>query len=120
MDAIDAFDLERGVKFETYCAPRIRGAILDELRTSHPQMAVIMLTARGAEEDRVRGLKLGADDYVVKPFHFEEVNARVSALLRRSGGTGSGRCRTHGAGAASSSSVFASAPALSSVVNRVR
>jgi DNA-binding response OmpR family regulator len=47
-------------------------------------MAVIMLTARGAEEDRVRGLKLGADDYVVKPFSATELLARVEAVLRRS------------------------------------
>jgi len=58
--------------------------ILRELRASHPQMAVIMLTARGAEEDRVRGLDLGADDYVVKPFSATELLARVAAVLRRS------------------------------------
>jgi DNA-binding response OmpR family regulator len=58
--------------------------ILRELRDSHPQMPVIMLTARGAEEDRVRGLKLGADDYVVKPFSATELLARVEAVLRRS------------------------------------
>ena len=44
---------------------------------------VIMLTARGEVEDRVRGLDLGADDYVAKPFHFEELLARVRAHLRR-------------------------------------
>jgi DNA-binding response OmpR family regulator len=58
--------------------------ILSELRTSHPQLPVIMLTARGAEDDRVRGLKLGADDYVVKPFSATELLARVEAVLRRS------------------------------------
>ena len=58
--------------------------ILRELRESHPQLPVIMLTARGAEEDRVRGLKLGADDYVVKPFSATELLARVEAVLRRS------------------------------------
>ena len=58
--------------------------ILRELRGSHPQLQVIMLTARGAEEDRVRGLKLGADDYVVKPFSATELLARVEAVLRRS------------------------------------
>ncbi len=58
--------------------------ILTELRSSHPQLPVIMLTARGAEEDRVRGLKLGADDYVVKPFSASELLARVEAVLRRS------------------------------------
>jgi len=58
--------------------------ILRELRDSHPQLPVIMLTARGAEEDRVHGLKLGADDYVVKPFSATELLARVEAVLRRS------------------------------------
>jgi len=58
--------------------------ILQELRGSHPQLPVIMLTARGTEEDRVRGLKLGADDYVVKPFSATELLARVEAVLRRS------------------------------------
>ena len=58
--------------------------ILRELRISHPQLPVILLTARGAEEDRVRGLKLGADDYVVKPFSASELLARVEAVLRRS------------------------------------
>jgi DNA-binding response OmpR family regulator len=58
--------------------------ILRELRKSHPQLPVILLTARGAEEDRVRGLKLGADDYVVKPFSASELLARVEAVLRRS------------------------------------
>jgi DNA-binding response OmpR family regulator len=48
---------------------------------------VIMLTARGDLEDRVRGLDLGADDYVAKPFHFAELLARVRAQLRRSGAT---------------------------------
>ncbi len=59
-------------------------AILGELRASHPQLPVIMLTALGTEEDRVRGLKLGADDYVVKPFSATELLARVEAVLRRS------------------------------------
>ncbi|MCH7779215.1 MAG: response regulator transcription factor, partial [Acidobacteria bacterium] len=59
-------------------------AILAELRVSHPQLPVIMLTALGTEEDRVRGLKLGADDYVVKPFSATELLARVEAVLRRS------------------------------------
>jgi DNA-binding response OmpR family regulator len=59
-------------------------AILRELRVSHPQLPVILLTARGAEDDRVRGLKLGADDYVVKPFAASELLARVEAVLRRS------------------------------------
>lgn len=60
-------------------------AVLDELRAARPQVPVIMLTARGDEDDRVRGLRLGADDYVVKPFSARELLARVDAVLRRSG-----------------------------------
>jgi DNA-binding response OmpR family regulator len=48
---------------------------------------VIMLTARGDEDDRVIGLELGADDYVAKPFSPRELTARVNAVLRRAGGT---------------------------------
>ena len=46
-------------------------------------LPVIVLTARGAEDDRVRGLALGADDYVVKPFSIKELLARIEAVLRR-------------------------------------
>ena len=58
--------------------------VLKELRRTRPSMPVIMLTARGAEEDRVRGLRTGADDYMVKPFNTGELVARVEAVLRRS------------------------------------
>jgi len=58
--------------------------VLEELRKVKPAVPVIMLTARGAENDRVRGLKGGADDYVVKPFSARELLARVEAVLRRS------------------------------------
>jgi DNA-binding response OmpR family regulator len=57
--------------------------VLCELRRLNPTRPVILLTARGSEEDRVRGLKLGADDYVVKPFSAKELLARVEAILRR-------------------------------------
>jgi DNA-binding response OmpR family regulator len=58
--------------------------ILREVRTARPTAPVIILTARGEEDDRVRGLRLGADDYVVKPFGVRELLARVEAVLRRS------------------------------------
>ncbi len=58
--------------------------ILQELRKLRPTIPVIILTARGGEQDRVRGLRLGADDYVVKPFSVDELLARVDAVLRRS------------------------------------
>ncbi len=54
-----------------------------ELRTNHLTVPVLMLTARDAVEDRVEGLDSGADDYLPKPFDFEELLARVRALLRR-------------------------------------
>lgn len=58
--------------------------VLAELRRARPTEPVIILTARGDEADRVRGLELGADDYVVKPFSVRELMARVEAVLRRS------------------------------------
>jgi len=65
--------------------PELDGfSVLARLRRTHPTLPVIMVTARGAEEDRVRGLTDGADDYVVKPFSAKELLARVEAVLRRS------------------------------------
>lgn len=58
--------------------------ILKEVRRARPTLPVIILTALGAEKDRVAGLRLGADDYVVKPFSLAELLARVEAVARRS------------------------------------
>jgi DNA-binding response OmpR family regulator len=58
--------------------------ILAEVKLTRPTMPVIILSAKGEEADRVRGLKVGADDYVVKPFSVKELLARVEAVLRRS------------------------------------
>jgi DNA-binding response OmpR family regulator len=58
--------------------------ILEALKQQRPGTPVIILSARGEEADRVKGLKLGADDYVVKPFSVRELLARVEAVLRRS------------------------------------
>jgi DNA-binding response OmpR family regulator len=55
------------------------------LRAAHRDMPILFLTARGEVDDRIRGLDLGADDYLVKPFDFRELEARVRALLRREG-----------------------------------
>lgn len=57
--------------------------VLQEIRRLKPTLPVIILTARGREVDRVRGLRMGADDYVVKPFSVRELLARVEAVLRR-------------------------------------
>lgn len=58
--------------------------ILGSLREKRPGQPVIILSARGEEADRVRGLRMGGDDYVVKPFSVRELLARVEAVLRRS------------------------------------
>jgi two-component system alkaline phosphatase synthesis response regulator PhoP len=60
-------------------------AVCRELRARGLDTPVIMLTARGAEVDRVQGLELGADDYITKPFSVRELMARIRAVLRRPG-----------------------------------
>jgi DNA-binding response OmpR family regulator len=59
--------------------------ILKDLRRAHDPTPVLILTARGSVDDRVAGLRSGADDYLVKPFALEELIARIHALLRRPG-----------------------------------
>ncbi len=61
--------------------------VLTQLRLRHKTMPVLFLTARDQVEDRVKGLELGADDYLVKPFSFAELLARVRTILRRGRGT---------------------------------
>ncbi len=63
-------------------------ALLRGLRARHDATPVIVLTARDARGDRVAGLDAGADDYLVKPFEFDELNARIRAVLRRHAGRG--------------------------------
>jgi two-component system response regulator PhoP len=60
--------------------------VIRTLRTEGKEYPILVLTARDRWQDKVEALKLGADDYVVKPFHVEELLARVDALLRRAGG----------------------------------
>jgi DNA-binding response OmpR family regulator len=60
------------------------------LKSEKNKAAIIMLTARGEEVDKILGLEMGADDYVTKPFSVRELLARVNAVLRRSGGDESG------------------------------
>ncbi len=57
--------------------------ILHDLKKQHPTTGVIIVSARNAMEDRITGLDLGADDYLTKPFHLPELNARLKAILRR-------------------------------------
>ena len=57
--------------------------IAKRVRTKSPQMPILMLTARTSSEDKVRGLELGADDYMTKPFHLEELLLRIKGMLKR-------------------------------------
>lgn len=64
--------------------PGIDGfAVCEKIRNSDPAAGIIMLTARSQDEDKVKGLILGADDYLTKPFHMKELEARILSLLRR-------------------------------------
>jgi two-component system response regulator PhoP len=67
--------------------PKLSGLeVIRRLRAKDRRFPILILTARDRWQDKVEGLDAGADDYVAKPFHFEEVLARLQALLRRSGG----------------------------------
>ncbi|WP_078118431.1 response regulator [Thiosocius teredinicola] len=63
--------------------------VLKELRAQHSLLPVLILTARDTVEDRIAGLDIGADDYLVKPFDLGELTARLRAISRRSGGRAS-------------------------------
>ena len=91
-----AYDGEKGEELATESAfdliildilmPKKDGlTMLEELRAKHISTPVLMITAKGSVEDKVRGLDSGADDYLVKPFAIAELLARVRSLLRRGG-----------------------------------
>jgi len=64
--------------------PKLDGLeVCQRFRSNKPELLILILTARSRLEDRVMGLDQGADDYLIKPFHFEELAARIRALLRR-------------------------------------
>lgn len=70
--------------------PRVSGIeVIRRLRADGVEYPIIILTARSRWQEKVEGLDAGADDYLAKPFHFEELFARVSALIRRSAGQSS-------------------------------
>jgi DNA-binding response OmpR family regulator len=74
--------------------PKVDGLrVLRTVRDTDPDVAILILTARGDETDKVRGLRLGADDYVTKPFGLLELLARVESLLRRRQPQASGTAR---------------------------
>jgi two-component system response regulator PhoP len=67
--------------------PKLSGIeVIKQLRQQSIEFPILILTARGDWQDKVEGLEAGADDYLVKPFHFEELSARIHALARRASG----------------------------------
>ena len=67
--------------------PKLPGMeLVTKLREAQCKFPILILTARGSWQDKVQGLKVGADDYLVKPFHVEELLARINALVRRAAG----------------------------------
>ncbi len=89
VEALEQVDREQpDLVILDWMLPRLSGIeVCRRLRSDpyHEKLPIIMLTARGEEEDRVRGLEGGADDYIVKPFSPSELIARVRSVLRRSG-----------------------------------
>jgi len=80
--------LARGERFDLLVVdvmlPRLGGLeVVREVRLADPDLPVLILSAKGQESDKVAGLQLGADDYMVKPFSLKELLARIDALLRR-------------------------------------
>ena len=80
--------LARGERFDLLVVdvmlPRLGGLeVVREVRQADPDLPVLILSAKGQESDKVAGLQLGADDYMVKPFSLKELLARIDALLRR-------------------------------------
>ncbi len=74
--------------------PKLPGLeLIRQLRAAGRAFPILVLTARARWQDKVEGLEAGADDYVAKPFEFEEVLARIHALLRRAGGWASAQLR---------------------------
>jgi DNA-binding response OmpR family regulator len=86
LEFLDAY--EYAVVILDWRMPRLTGInVVERIRSAANGTAVLMLTARDAPADRVAGHDAGADDYLVKPFNFDELLARVRALQRRPGGT---------------------------------
>ena len=93
-DGVAALDVIAGKAFDLILLdvmlPKKDGfSVCRELRASGVRTPIILLTARGEEADKIRGLNLGADDYVTKPFSPRELNARIQAVLRRGATIGS-------------------------------
>lgn len=85
-EALELMDSNTDIKIALLdvMLPGIDGfAVCSTLRRKYPHLGIIMLTAKGQEQDKIQGLEIGADDYIVKPFSPKELIARIEALLRR-------------------------------------
>ena len=87
-DGKEALECFRSLEFDLIVLdimlPYLNGfKVAEKIRERSPQIPILMLTARTAAKDRVKGLEIGADDYMVKPFHLRELLVRVRGMLRR-------------------------------------
>ncbi len=94
-EVTQAFDAEEGLSFALYdnfdiiildlMLPKMSGfQVIESLRNKKIKTPILILSAKESTEDKVKGLELGADDYLTKPFSFPELVARINALIRRS------------------------------------
>jgi len=94
-DVVQAYDAEEGLNYANYenfdiiildlMLPKMSGFyIIESLRNKKIKTPILVLSAKDSVEDKVKGLSLGADDYLTKPFSFPELLARIQALVRRS------------------------------------
>ena len=92
-EALDyIFSVEYDVILLDIMLPKLNGfEVVKELRNKGNHTSVLMLTARDSADDKVKGLDLGADDYLVKPFDFNELSARIRAVVRRKYGNSSNK-----------------------------
>lgn len=83
-EALEKLDASFDLALMDVMLPGISGfEVCKRAREKYPSLGIIMLTAKGQEENRIEGLELGADDYIVKPFSPKELVARINALVRR-------------------------------------
>jgi len=89
-DGQEAFDILKNQQFDIVLLdvmlPKMTGFEVCEAVRAFSNVPIIMLTAKGEDEDKIEGLEHGADDYITKPFNVKEVKARIKAVLRRSSG----------------------------------
>jgi two-component system OmpR family response regulator len=90
-DGVEGLHLARSESYDAAIVdimlPKLDGlSIISELRKTNQKLPIIVLSARAATQDRVKGLEIGSDDYLTKPFAFSELLARIQALLRRASG----------------------------------